>query len=177
MIHRFTFRSVCFAAAMTVGAGMPSLAQPVVPASATPTPANLKAIATSAEVEELVAKIKAMPPRPLIVQAFAGAGPYRVTLEYRQGQQTTASLHETEGELDYVIDGAGTFVYGGTLVEPKRMNATNQSGTKIEGGTSSHISKGDWIILPANTAHHTIPDVGGSVALMTFHIPALAAPK
>jgi hypothetical protein len=136
---------------------------------------NLKQIATSADVDALIARIKAMPPRPLIAMPFAAIGPYRVTVEYRQGQNTTASVHDTEGELDYVIDGAGTFVSGGALVEPKRTNATNQSGTKIEGGTSMHIAKGDWIVLSVGQPHHTIPDTGGNVVLMTFHIPASTA--
>jgi hypothetical protein len=76
--------------------------------------------------------------------------------------------------MDYVIDGTGSFVYGGTLVDPKQTNPANQSGSGIEGGTRIKLAKGDWIMLPANTPHWTIPDDGVAVVLMTFHIPGPA---
>ena len=137
------------------------------------TPVDLSAVASAADVEALIAKAGAMPARPVIVQNIAGVGPYRVTMEYRMGP-ATASVHEVEGELDYVIDGSGSFVYGGTLVDPKRTNPTNLSGASVQGGTSTHLAKGTWVILPANTPHQTIPDDGVAVVLMTFHIPAAA---
>jgi mannose-6-phosphate isomerase-like protein (cupin superfamily) len=150
-----------------------AMAQAQLPAAAPPA-AGLNAMATSADVQALIAKAQAMPARPVIVQSIAGAGPYRVAMEYRKGP-ATASVHEAEGELDYVIDGAGSFVYGGTLVDSKRTNPTNLSGSGIEGGTKTRVAKGDWVILPPNTPHQTIPDDGVAVVLMTFHIPAAAA--
>jgi mannose-6-phosphate isomerase-like protein (cupin superfamily) len=144
--------------------------------AASASPGDLKSFASSADVQELIAKVKAMPPRPVIVQSFAGAGPYQVTMEYRQGQQT-ASVHVTQGELDYVIDGSGSFITGGTLVDSKQANPTNLSGSGIQDGTANRISKGDWIVVPANTPHQTVPDGGVAVVLMTFHIPGAPAPR
>jgi hypothetical protein len=153
-----------------LSAGAPALAQTPAPGGDV-APVNLSAAASPADVEALIAKAKAMPARPVIVQNIAGVGPYRVTMEYRKGP-ATASVHEAEGELDYVIDGSGSFIYGGTLVDSKRTNPTNLSGASVQGGTRMRLTKGSWVILPANTPHQTIPDDGVAVVLMTFHIPA-----
>jgi len=45
--------------------------------------------------------------------------------------------------LFYVIDGAGTLVTGGKLIDEKRTNAENLSGSGIEGGVSKRVAKGD----------------------------------
>ena len=69
--------------------------------------------------------------------------PYNINLEIRNMGQT-ASVHETEAEMFYVIEGAGTLVTGGKLVEERRTNAENLTGSSIEGGISRRVSKGDW---------------------------------
>jgi mannose-6-phosphate isomerase-like protein (cupin superfamily) len=78
--------------------------------------------------------------------------PYNVNMELRKMGQA-ASVHETEAELFYVIDGAGTLVTGGKLMEERRTNAENLSGTGIEGGVTKRVSKGDWILVPAGEPH------------------------
>ena len=70
--------------------------------------------------------------------------PYNVNMELRNMGQA-ASVHETEAELFYVIEGAGTLVTGGKLIEERRTNPENLSGTGIEGGVSRRVAKGDWI--------------------------------
>ena len=54
-----------------------------------------------------------------------------------------AAVHTTEAELFYVVEGAGTLVTGGKLVDEKRSNAENASGTGITGGQSRAVAKGD----------------------------------
>ena len=135
---------------------------------------DLKAMASSAEVQELIAKAKAMPPRPLISQPIVGTGAARANLEYRAGAPNPASIHDTEHELFYVIEGSGTLTSGGTLVNGKRTNPTNQSGDSITGGTNTHLAKGDFMIVPAGAAHQITADNGVAIALMTFHAAATA---
>lgn len=134
--------------------------------------ADIKAMASSAQVQELIAKAKAMPARPLISQPIVGTGSARANLEYRAGPANPASIHDNEHELFYVIEGAGTMTSGGTLVNGKRSNPTNQSGDSISGGTDTHLSKGDFLIIPAGVAHQITADAGGAIALMTFHAAA-----
>jgi mannose-6-phosphate isomerase-like protein (cupin superfamily) len=70
----------------------------------------------------------------------------------------------------YVIDGSATMVTGGKLVDEKRTNPANLSGTGIEGGTSQHVSKGDFMVVPENTAHW-FSAIDGTLVLMTLHVP------
>jgi mannose-6-phosphate isomerase-like protein (cupin superfamily) len=73
-------------------------------------------------------------------------------------------------EIMYVIDGSATMVTGGKLVDEKRTNPANLSGTGIEGGTSQHVSKGDFMVVPENTAHW-FSAIDGTLVLMTLHVP------
>ena len=96
-------------------------------------------------------------------------GTYNVNMEHRVMGQA-AAVHEKEAELFYVIDGAGTIVTGGKLVEEKRTNDANLSGTSIQGGVSKRISKGDWIMVPEGVPHQ-IPTVEGALTVMSLHLP------
>jgi len=79
------------------------------------------------------------------------------------------SVEVTEGlQLDQVsavvriLDGAGTIVTGGQLVDPKRMPAADpdaevigpgQRGKSILGGESRRMAAGDMAIIPAGVPH------------------------
>jgi mannose-6-phosphate isomerase-like protein (cupin superfamily) len=132
--------------------------------------------ASSAEVAALTAKAKAeiKPGQPLLALPIVQAAPYRANLEYRAGT-APASVHEKEAELFYVIDGSATIVTGGSLTEERRTNPDNRTGTGITGGTPRRITKGDFVLVPDNTAHW-INGVDGVITLMSVHIPK-PAPK
>ena len=49
---------------------------------------------------------------------------------------------------------------GGKLVDEKRVNANNLSGSSITGGDSQSVSAGDMLIVPANVPHQVIPSGG-----------------
>lgn len=67
-----------------------------------------------------------------------------------------ANLHQTKvTEIYYILDGNATLVTGGTLPDPHplRAGSTTFQSTRIEGGVSRHVSKGDVIIIPGRTPH------------------------
>jgi len=133
--------------------------------------AAMKTFASAADVQALMAKAKAERKEG---QASAGGhilslAPYNINLEYRP-IDGPVSVHEKEAELIYVLDGAGTLITGGTVVGEKRTNATNLSGTAIEGGTTQAFSKGDVTIIPQGTPHQFKP-ANGALVLMTMHVP------
>jgi len=101
---------------------------------------------------------------------FIRLAPYSVNMEHRIMSQA-ASVHETEAELFYVIDGTGTLVTGGKLVEEKRTNAENLSGTSIQGGVSKKVAKGDWIMVPAGVPHQFPAVEASGLTLMSLHLP------
>src|SRR5262245_57983319 len=101
---------------------------------------------------------------------FIRLAPYNVNMEHRiMGQ--AASVHDTEAELFYVVDGAGTLVTGGKLKDEKRTNAENLTGSGIEGGVSKRVSKGDWIMVPAGVPHQFPSVDAGALTLMSLHLP------
>jgi mannose-6-phosphate isomerase-like protein (cupin superfamily) len=71
--------------------------------------------------------------------------------------------HDKVSEVYHVLEGAGTLVTGGTLVNPQRragasevvtqINGPGFSGTSIDGGVRRRIAKGDIVIIPAGTPH------------------------
>ena len=145
-------RKTMFAIALVFVASAVFAQQPA-PAPA-PTAAAMKLFASSSEVAALVAKAKSdrKADQPMLAQRVVGLAPYTVNLEYRPGVGP-ASVHEREAELFYVVDGTATAVTGGKLVNERRTNADNLTGTAIEGGTEQRVSKGDILLVPAGVPH------------------------
>jgi mannose-6-phosphate isomerase-like protein (cupin superfamily) len=107
---------------------------------------------------------------PVTAEPILLLAPYRAQLEYRPGN-APAALHEKDAELMVVLQGTGDIVTGGTLVDEKRVNANNLTGSSIAGGTSHPVVKGDMILIPANSPHQVTPSGGAPIVLMTMHVP------
>lgn len=133
--------------------------------------AAMKTYSSSADVQAMIAKAKAerKENQPLISQRILQLAPYSANLEYRAAVGP-AAVHEKEAELFYVIDGGGTLVTGGKLVNETRANAENLNGTAIEGGMTQKIAKGDFAIVPENTPHW-FSQIDGVLILMSLHVP------
>ena len=61
--------------------------------------------------------------------------------------------HDKETDVIYVVDGAATFVTGGTMVGGKVTKPGQWLGSDIQGGQSHPLTKGDVIVVPAGTPH------------------------
>ena len=62
-------------------------------------------------------------------------------------------VHEKETDILYIVDGAATFVTGGTMVGGKTTRPGQMVGTDIQGGRTHQLSKGDVITIPAGVPH------------------------
>jgi mannose-6-phosphate isomerase-like protein (cupin superfamily) len=144
------------------------LAQSRTPAA--PAGAMAQMFQTSADVQAIVARLKAQPPQPLRVAPLFQSPPYTVNVEYRTAV-AAAAIHDADAEFFYVIDGSGTFVIGGQLTDAQRTNAQNLSGKAITGGTSRKVAKGDFMWVAAGQPHW-FSAVDGTVTLMSIHVPA-----
>jgi len=151
--------------ALTAVLAGPAIAQPM-------TPAAIKTFASSAEVQQLIAKAKAdrKGDAPTTIEPILSLGTYHANLEYRP-IPGPAALHDTENELMFVIEGAGTITMGGQMVNPTRPNPTNQSSAAISGGADSAVAKGDFIMVPHGTPHQITAVPGAPLVLMTLHMP------
>lgn len=154
----------------TASAPVVSAAAPQAPASS-PDASAQKIFTTVAEVQELLAKAKGerKEGQVMVAEHILSLAPYNVNLEYRPVDGAVA-VHEKEAELVYVMDGAGTMITGGKVVGEKRTNASNLSGTAIDGGATRELAKGDVTIIPEGTPHQFKP-ANGPLVLMTMHVP------
>ena len=93
-------------------------------------------------------------------------GQYNVAVGilHRSGRATQNAIsHSAITEVYYVIDGAGTFVTGGTMTNASPADPTgntvkvlvgpSMNGAAITGGQSRRIAPGDVIVVPPGVAH------------------------
>lgn len=62
-------------------------------------------------------------------------------------------FHATDTDLVLVLEGAATFVTGGTIVKRRELRANEASGEDIHGGDARRLEAGDAIIVPNGTPH------------------------
>ena len=110
------------------------------------------------------------------------AGGYNVGigLVRRPASRPGSSIeHHNQTEVDYVVEGAGSIVTGGTLVdgEPldadgevgKHLTGPSSIGPRIEGGESRRIAKGDMFIMPAGT-HNGFSELEEDIAYLVVRV-------
>jgi mannose-6-phosphate isomerase-like protein (cupin superfamily) len=166
-------RMLATAAALLVLLTAPALAQQPAAPAPQPAPTDLTkgTTMTDAELHAAVAKVgNDLPISSIRVFTLAGASPYAVNVEHRTNKPQNASIHETEAEMFYVIDGAATMVTGGKLVGGTRTGA-NLSGTSIEGGTPNRLTKGTFLMVPEGVAHWFSQIDPSGINIMSIHLP------
>ena len=84
---------------------------------------------------------------------FDGAGRNYMVHASRREAAGQAEVHTRDTDIIYVLEGATTFVTGGTLVAGKTTAPDEVRGTAIEDGESRRLGKGDVIIVPNGTPH------------------------
>lgn len=90
-----------------------------------------------------------------------------------------AAVHYKVSEVYHVIDGTGTLVTGGTMLNAKDRPPDNESvrfedgpgasGTGIEGGVSRQIKAGDVVIIPAGVPHW-FSKIDGSITYVVVRV-------
>jgi glc operon protein GlcG len=62
-------------------------------------------------------------------------------------------VHSLDTDIFYVLEGSATLVTGGTVVDPKNTAAGETRGSRIEGGSERHLSKGDVVVIGRGVPH------------------------
>jgi len=137
-----------------------------------PAPPLISQFMSHKDIMALIDKAKAdrKPIAPVTAEPILVLAPYRAQLEYRPGN-APAAVHAKDAELMVVLEGSGTIITEGKLVDEKRVNAYNLSGPSISGGKSHAVVTGDMIFIPPNTPHQVIAGGGAPIVLMTMHVP------
>ena len=97
------------------------------------------------------------------------SGGYRpnTSAEYRP----TVEIHANEADLFYVIEGHATQVLGGEVIGGKETGPGQIRGTKIDGGRTYQLGKGDVMWVPAGMPHWfpEIPEPLGYLLVKVFY--------
>ena len=87
----------------------------------------------------------------------------------RRDKSGLAEIHALDTDIIYVLEGTATFVTGGTAVDAKQIEPNEFRGSRIEGGVTRQLSKGEVIIVPNNTAHW-FKEVNGEFLYYTIKV-------
>jgi mannose-6-phosphate isomerase-like protein (cupin superfamily) len=122
--------------------------------------------------------------KALLAQATASNGSAGATLTRLPNQYTMLTTRNRSGGAeqhskwcDYliVLDGEGTELTGGTIIDSHEEADGEVRGTRLEGAQSHALHKGDIIFIPAGTPHQAIQAQGQSLTL--FVIKSAAPPR
>lgn len=156
-----TIMAVLIAGTMAVSAQ--SAAPSSTHISAADLAAVLKAAGNAAVIDANARSVQAGPNQLLV----------NIVRRTRNGMPEHASVsHNALSEVYYVIEGAGTLVTGGTMVDQmpeKSDTGGNIRGKGIEGGESRRIGVGDVVVIPAGTPH-TFTDIDGTLVYLNLRI-------
>lgn len=74
-------------------------------------------------------------------------------LAMRRDRPSEAETHTLDTDIFYVVDGSATFVTGGRAVDSKTTAPNEMRGTRIDGGETRHLAKGDVLVIPPGVPH------------------------
>ena len=139
------------------------------PSTAQHLPRGTATDVSSAEIQRVVKKTPSERVSDQAVRVVSVNGEYNVSIGVVHRSKTGGPSapggieHAQITEVYHVIEGNGTLVTGGTLVDPKEvpandevvtlLNGPSTGGSRIEGGVSRKIGPGDVVIIPPNTPH------------------------
>jgi mannose-6-phosphate isomerase-like protein (cupin superfamily) len=81
------------------------------------------------------------------------SGGYRTGPYAPAAYRPAVEIHTNEADLFYVIEGSATQVLGGTVVDGKQTGPGQIRGSKIDGGQTYQLGKGDVMWVPAGMPH------------------------
>jgi mannose-6-phosphate isomerase-like protein (cupin superfamily) len=118
---------------------------------------------------ELMAALRGMaePASGMTASPIALTDQYRINI-VRRAKGAGAIAHAGNSEVHYIIEGAATFVSGGTIVRP----ATTGGVASIRDGVTRHVVKGDVLVIPENSPHWYKDVEGGAITYLEVRFVA-----
>jgi mannose-6-phosphate isomerase-like protein (cupin superfamily) len=114
---------------------------------------TLTGVKTKAELDALVAKIRAgelTGPQMLFDEDKGG---YQIYTSFVQKRKGAADIHGIDDEVFLILSGSATATLGGDVVDKKATGENEYRGTTIAGGTAHAVAAGDLVSVPHGTAH------------------------
>ena len=110
--------------------------------------------------------------QPIKLAELPGGHKASVALLRRTKAETSALIHDYVTEIYQIMDGTGTIVTGGMLMDPKesdltRVNAGMSHTGMHHGGESRKVKPKDVIIVPAGMAHR-FSELDGPITYLVY---------
>lgn len=99
----------------------------------------------------------------------------RVAIQHDEKKDSAdAEVHDASDDVFYVLSGSAQLTLGGSLENPREATSGEWKSSKIVGGKTFTITKGDLIIVPRGTPHQRVNTKGKEFSLILIKI--FAAP-
>jgi mannose-6-phosphate isomerase-like protein (cupin superfamily) len=146
--------------------------------------ADTRSTATYVPSSDVQATLKRAPENSVSDQQIrvVDVGKYNIGVGavYRSVKAVQAAVeHDQVTEVYTIMEGSGTLVTGGTLVNAKRrpgdhrsvaeLNGPSVDGTGLQGGESRRVGPGDVVIIPAGVGHY-FSSVDGSIKYLVVRV-------
>lgn len=95
----------------------------------------------------------------------------RVAVQHDKKRDTAeAESHDRSDDVYYVLAGSAQLTLGGKLENPREASAGEWRATRIVGGQTFEIKKGDLVVVPRGTPHHRVNSTGKEFSLILIKI-------
>jgi mannose-6-phosphate isomerase-like protein (cupin superfamily) len=81
-----------------------------------------------------------------------------------------AEVHANYSDFLIVVDGEGTELTGGTVVDAKQGENGETRGSRLEGATAQALHKGDILHITAGTPHQAIEGPGQTITIFVIKV-------
>lgn len=98
-------------------------------------------------------------------QKLSASSPNQLIRTRQASEPNNASVHPDITEVYYIVAGSGTFMTGGSFLDP------NDRSKGSTGGVPSNVGRGDFVILPPGTVHW-FAKINGSVTYIETRFEA-----
>jgi mannose-6-phosphate isomerase-like protein (cupin superfamily) len=110
--------------------------------------------------------------QPIKLAELPGGHKASVALLRRTKAETTALIHDYVTEIYEIVEGSGTLITGGTIMDAKesdltRVNAGMSHTGMHHGGEARKVKAKDVIIVPAGMAHR-FSELDGPIVYMVY---------
>jgi len=123
-------------------------------------PDDLAGVKTKAEIDTLVAKLRAGELKGAQTLFEKEGGPYRIYTSYIENRKGAADIHGLDDEIFLIVSGSAEVTLGGDVPDKKSTVENEFRGTSITDGATRTVGAGDIISIPRGTAHQMNPGDG-----------------
>ena len=96
--------------------------------------------------------------------------PHHYTMLAFRNRNGGGELHQNYADVFYILDGRGTLMTGGEVVDAKTTAQGEIRGASVKGGMPQEVRAGDVVHIPAGTPHQMLVPDGSTVTYFVVKV-------